>query len=61
MCFGMGVSLKQDDRIPCGCGCCDMEMIETEILRNGKRVGRERTPSEIRESVLRQLKAIEDF
>jgi nicotinate phosphoribosyltransferase len=56
-CFEMGVSLKQDDRIPCGCGC-DMEMVETEVLRDGKRVGRERTPPEIRESVLKQLKSI---
>jgi len=56
-CFGMGVSLKPDDRIKCCCGC-EMEMIETEVLRDGKRVGRERTPSEIRESVLKQLKTI---
>ena len=53
----MGVSLKQDARIKCGCGC-DMVMIETEVLRDGKRVGKERTPSEIRESVLMQLKTI---
>jgi len=56
-CFEMGVSLKQDARIKCGCGC-DMVMIETEVLRDGKRVGKERTPSEIRESVLMQLKTI---
>jgi hypothetical protein len=35
-----------------------MDMIETEVLRDGKRIGRERMPSEIRESVLRQLKAV---
>jgi len=56
-CFGMGVSLKRDDKIKCGCGC-EMDMIETEVLRNGKRVGKERTPSEIREYVLKQLKTI---
>ncbi|MCL1811537.1 MAG: nicotinate phosphoribosyltransferase [Methanomassiliicoccaceae archaeon] len=55
-CFEMGVSLKEDDRVSCGCGC-DMEFIETEILRDGKRVGKERTPTEIRESVLKQLKS----
>ncbi len=56
-CFDMGVSLKRDDRIPCGCGC-EMEMIETEVLRGGKRVCKERTPSEIREYVLKQLRTI---
>jgi hypothetical protein len=30
-------------------------MIEIEVLRNGKRVGRERSPAEIRESVVEQL------
>jgi nicotinate phosphoribosyltransferase len=59
-CFGMGVSLKQDDRISCGCGC-EMEMIETEVLRNGKRVSRERTPSEIREFVLKQLEIAKEI
>ena len=59
-CFEMGVSLKPDDRIKCGCGC-GMEMIETEVLRDGKRVGKERTPSEIRESVLKQLKVIKEL
>ena len=56
-CFEMGVSLNHDDRLKCGCGC-EMEMIETEVVRNGKRVGKERTPTEIRESVLAQLKAV---
>jgi len=56
-CFEMGVSLKPDDKPVCGCGS-EMEMIEKEVLRNGKRVGRERTPSEIRESVLKQLRKI---
>ncbi|MCL1978974.1 MAG: nicotinate phosphoribosyltransferase [Methanomassiliicoccaceae archaeon] len=55
-CFEMGVSLKQDDAISCCCGC-DMEMIETEVLRDGKRVSKERTPPEIQEFVLKQLKA----
>ncbi|MDR0887650.1 MAG: nicotinate phosphoribosyltransferase [Candidatus Methanoplasma sp.] len=53
-CFDMGVSLKPDDDIKCVCGE-KMEMIETEILRNGKRVGKERSPAEIRESVVEQL------
>jgi nicotinate phosphoribosyltransferase len=56
-CFEMGVSLRPDDTISCGCGC-SMEMVEREILRNGKRVGKERTPSEIRESVLEQLRTV---
>ncbi|MCL2032810.1 MAG: nicotinate phosphoribosyltransferase [Methanomassiliicoccaceae archaeon] len=56
-CFEMGVSLRQDDRIKCGCGC-EMDMIEKEVLSGGVRVGRERTPSEIRETVLEQLRTI---
>ena len=56
-CFEMGASLRPDDRITCSCGC-GMDMIEIEVLRDGVRVGKERTPSEIRESVLRQLKMI---
>ncbi|MDR3282313.1 MAG: nicotinate phosphoribosyltransferase [Candidatus Methanoplasma sp.] len=57
-CFEMGVSLSPDDRISCACGN-DMEMIETEVLRDGKRVGAERTASEIRKSVLKQLEQVE--
>lgn len=56
-CFEMGVSLRPDDKVACGCGC-DMEMIEIEIMRDGKRVGKERTPSEIRDFVLEQLKSV---
>jgi len=55
-CFEMGVSLRSDERISCGCCHCDMEMIEKEVLRNGKRVGKERSPSEIRDYVIKQLK-----
>ena len=54
-CYEMGVSLRPDDKIACGCGG-EMEMIEREVLCNGKRVGKERTPTEIRESVLKQLR-----
>jgi nicotinate phosphoribosyltransferase len=56
-CFEMGVSLRPDDKLVCSCGS-DMEMIEKEVLRNGKRVGKERAPSEIRETVLEQLREI---
>ena len=56
-CFEMGVSLKPDDDIKCTCGC-SMDMIEKEVLRNGQRVDKERTPSEIRDSVLEQLKVV---
>ncbi len=57
-CFGMGVSLSPDDRIRCDkCGR-DMEMIEKPVLKNGKRVSPARSPSEIRDSVLEQLKTI---
>jgi len=55
-CFEMGASLKQDDKITCGCCGLEMEMVEKEVLRNGKRVGKVRKPSEIREYVLKQLK-----
>ncbi|MDR0509104.1 MAG: nicotinate phosphoribosyltransferase [Candidatus Methanoplasma sp.] len=54
-CFEMGASLRRDDLIKCKCGC-EMAMIETEVLRNGVRIGKERTPIEIREFVLEQLK-----
>jgi len=53
-CFEMGVSLSQNDEIKCGCGCM-MEMIEKNILQDGKRLEKARTPSEVRESVIRQL------
>jgi len=56
-CFEMGVSLSSDDDIKCGCGC-RMDMIEEFILRNGKRVSDARSPSEIRESVLKQLRQL---
>ncbi|AIZ56289.1 putative nicotinate phosphoribosyltransferase [Candidatus Methanoplasma termitum] len=54
-CFEMGVSLRPDDKVVCGCGN-KMEMVEKEVLRNGKRVGKERTPSDIRDYVIKQLK-----
>jgi nicotinate phosphoribosyltransferase len=53
-CFEMGVSLRPDDRMSCSCGA-EMEMIETEIMRDGERVGAERSPEEIRRGVLDQL------
>ena len=53
-CFSMAVSLRPDDRIACAdCGTV-MEMIEVPVLKNGKRVRKERTPSEIRDYVLSQ-------
>ncbi|MCK9322709.1 MAG: nicotinate phosphoribosyltransferase [Candidatus Methanomethylophilaceae archaeon] len=56
-CFDMGVSLSPDDEIKCKCGCM-MQMIEKEVMKNGKRVGDVRTPDEIRSYVLKQLKQI---
>ncbi len=56
-CFDMGVSLSSDDEIKCKCGCM-MQMIEKEVMKNGKRVGEVRTPDEIRSYVLKQLKQI---
>ena len=57
-CFEMGISLSSNDKIKCGCGR-SMIMIEECILRDGKRVKRESTPSEIREKVLEQLKLLD--
>ena len=56
-CFLMGVSLSPDDGIVCECGAA-MEMMEVPILKDGKRVGREKTHDEIREYVLEQLRTI---
>ena len=59
-CFEMGVSLSPTDDIKCGCGRM-MDMIEECILKDGKRVKRECTPLEIRQSVLKQLKLLDDI
>lgn len=56
-CFKMGVSLSPSDDIRCDCGCM-MQMIEQEVMKDGKRVSGERSPSDIRASVLDQLKQI---
>jgi len=57
-CFAMGVSLSRDDDVKCqDCGI-SMEMIEKLVLKDGKRMIPERTPTEIRDSVIEQLKTI---
>jgi nicotinate phosphoribosyltransferase len=60
-CFEMGVALSPDAEVKCEkCGCA-MEMIEKPVLKAGKRVDKERTPKEIRESVLEQLRTLKEL
>ena len=60
-CFEMGVALSPTEKVRCErCGV-DMEMIEKPVLRNGKRVAPPRAPSEIRESVLEQLRTLKEL
>ncbi len=55
-CFAMAVSLRPDEHMKCAdCGA-PMEMIEVPVLKNGKRVQPQRSPSEIRDYVLEQIK-----
>ncbi len=57
-CFAMAVSLRPDEEIKCAdCGEM-MQMIEVQVLKNGKRVGKERSPSEIRKYVLSQVEGL---
>lgn len=59
-CFAMGVSLDQDAAVGCRCGC-DMEMIAEEVMVDGKRTKKEKTPQEIRKYVLKQLERVGDL
>lgn len=59
-CFNMSVSLSPDDDIRCECGSM-MDMIEKPVLRDGEKVMPDRDPSEIRDSVLRQLKQLSEL
>lgn len=59
-CFEMGVSLKPDAKVSCKCGY-DMEMIMEEVLLDGKRTKKERTPTEIRKYVIEQLERVGEF
>lgn len=54
-CFSMGVSLSSNDDIKCSCGSF-MEMIEHLFLKDGKKIGRDITVSEIHNNVLKQIK-----
>lgn len=59
-CFEMGVSLSPDDDLKCHCGSM-MDMIEVPVMKDGVKVGPDRSPSEIRESVLKQVKQISEL
>ncbi len=59
-CLTMDVSLSANDDIKCQCGC-KMEPIEQQVLKDGKRVMPERSATEIREYVLKQLKQISEI
>lgn len=56
-CLKMDVSLSPDDDMKCSCGC-HMELLEKTVLKNGKRVGKERSALDIRDYVLSQLKQL---
>jgi len=55
-CLSMDVSLSPDDDVKCSCGSM-MVMIETALMRAGKKVINEH-PSKIREYVLAQLRQL---
>jgi nicotinate phosphoribosyltransferase len=57
-CFTMGVSLQPDMKIICECGR-EMEMIEKQVMKDGRRTVPEVKPSEIRDYVIRQLETLE--
>lgn len=59
-CLSMDVSLSPNDDIKCTCGC-HMEPIEQCVIKNGKRKIKERSATEIREYVLKQLKQISEL
>ena len=59
-CFSMGVSLSPDEEVRCSCGSV-MEMLEKPVLKDGVKVQKDRTPVEIRESVISQLKQISEI
>lgn len=56
-CLSMDTSLSPDDDIRCSCGH-SMDLLETTVLDGGRRTGPERSATEIRSYVLRQLKQI---
>jgi len=56
-CFCMDLSLSPEDELRCSCGAV-MEMIEEPLIKDGRRVGKERNPSEIRGHVISQLRQI---
>lgn len=59
-CLSMDTSLSPDDEIKCSCGKT-MELAESIVLKDGKRVGKERSATEIRDYVLKQLKQINEL
>ncbi len=59
-CFEMGVSLSPDDEVVCSCGE-RMEMIERKVLDAGRKVEPDRDPSEIRDSVMRQIRQVSEL
>lgn len=59
-CYSMGVSLSPDQEVRCTCGST-MEMLEAPMLMDGVKVRKDRTPAEIRESVISQLKHISEI
>lgn len=59
-CLSMDVSLSPNDDIKCSCGC-HMEPIEECVLKDGKRQVKERSATEIRDYVMKQLKQISEL
>jgi nicotinate phosphoribosyltransferase len=59
-CLSMDVSLSPNDDIKCSCGC-HMEPIEQCYIKDGKRQIPERSATEIRDYVMKQLKQISEL
>jgi nicotinate phosphoribosyltransferase len=59
-CLSMDVSLSPNDDIKCSCGC-HMEPIEQCVIKGGKRQLPERSATEIRDYVMKQLKQISEL
>lgn len=56
-CLAMDVSLSGTDDIKCACGS-HMVLLEEQVMKNGKRIGKQRTAKEVRDHVLSQLKQL---
>jgi len=56
-CLSMDVSLSGNDDIRCACGSA-MVLLEEQVMKAGKRMGKEKRPEDVRGYVLTQLKQL---